>query len=347
MAVLPTSAPNIADLLKSLGPDNRLAMASNLMTQANELIPRLPVKEANNVTHHRCTQIVGLGAASERALNEGTQPTWHKKAQHDESIALIDKWAVCDAKLADMSGNVAEFRGQEYRTSVVSVSQRAAFNVVEGNLLGTSPKQITGLHARFNALTATDANIGQQVVNCLGSTASVQTSMYLIRAGLDSVFLAYPKGSQGGLWDRDYGLVPDPSWNGVAGAHMGAYKEQVGWDIGLVVQDQRCVVRLCNIETSHFDALTSTQAPTVFSNLPHKMMVAHGKLPTDVMGRDFYVCNRSVRTGLMRLAYEKSVTGLGVREGLTQLGAPTEILTFWGIEIVLEDQITNTEAVVS
>jgi hypothetical protein len=332
-------------LLKSLGPDNRLAMASNLMTQANELIPRLPVKEANNVTHHRCTQIVGLGAASERALNEGTQPTWHKKAQHDESIALIDKWAVCDAKLADMSGNVAEFRGQEYRTSVVSVSQRAAFNVIEGNFAGTSPKQITGLRARFNALTATDANIGQQVISA-GGTAAL-SSMYLIRAGLDSVFLAYPKGSQGGLWDRDYGLVPDPSWNGVAGAHMGAYKEQVGWDIGLVVQDQRCVVRICNIATGDFTALTTTQAPTVFNNLPHNMMVAHGKLPTDIMGSDFYVCNRPVRTGLMRLAYEKSVTGLGVREGLTQLGAPTEILTFWGIPIVLEDQITIAETQVT
>ena len=345
MAVLPTTAPNIGDLLKSLDPDGQMARAANLMTQANQIVPRLPVREANNVSHHRVSQIVSLGTATERGLNEGTQPTWHTKAQHDEGIALIDKWAICDKKLADMSGNVAEFRGQEYRASVVAVSQRAALNVVEGNLTGANPKQITGLHARLNSLT--DVNVAQQIVNAGGTTASVQSSMYLIRAGLDSVYLAYPKGSQGGLWSHDYGHVPDPSWGGVAGAHMGAYKEQVGWDIGLVVQDQRCVVRICNIEVSHFDALTSTQAPTTFANLPHKMMVAHGKLPLDVMGRDFWVCNRSVRTGLLRLAYEKSVTGLGVREGLTQLGAPTEILTFWGIEIVLEDQITNTEAVVS
>jgi hypothetical protein len=347
MAVLPTTAPNIGDLLKSLDPDNRIAKAANLMTQANEIIPRLPVREANNITHHRVTQIVSLGAATERGLNEGTQPTWSTKAQHDEGIALIDKWAICDAKLADMSGNVAEFRGDEYRSGVVSVSQRAAFNVVEGNLTGANPKQITGLHARYNALTATDANIGQQVISADGATASIQSSMYLIRAGLDSVFLAYPKGSQGGLWSRDYGLVADPSWGGTAGAHMGAYKEQIGWDIGLVVKDQRCVVRICNIQVEDFDELESTQAPTIFTNLPHKMMIAHGKLPRDVMGRDFYVCNRSVRTGLLRLAYEKSVAGLGVREGLTQLGAPTEILSFWGIEVVLEDQISNTEAVVT
>lgn len=345
MAVNPTFAPNIGDLLKSLDPNNELAKAANLMTQANEIVPRLPVKEANNVTHHRVTQIVSLGTATERNLNEGTQPTWHTKAQHDESIALIDKWAVCDVKLAEMSGNVAEFRAQEYRASVVAVSQRAAFNVIEGNLAGTNPKQITGLHARLNTLS--DVNVAQQIVNAGGTTASVQSSMYLMRAGLDSVFLAYPKGSRGGFWSRDYGLVPDPSWGGVAGAHMGAYKEQCGWDIGLVVKDQRCVVRICNIEVGHFTGLTSTQSPTAFTNLPHQMMIAHGRLPIDVMGRDFWVCNRAVRTGLMRLAYEKSVAGLGVREGLTQLGAPTEILTFWGIEIVLEDQITNTEAVVS
>src|SRR6188474_1701344 len=157
MAVLPTTAPNIGDLLKSLDPDGQMARAANLMTQANQIVPRLPVREANNVSHHRVSQIVSLGTATERGLNEGTQPTWHTKAQHDEGIALIDKWAICDKKLADMSGNVAEFRGQEYRASVVAVSQRAAFNVVEGNLTGANPKQITGLHARLNSLT--DVNV--------------------------------------------------------------------------------------------------------------------------------------------------------------------------------------------
>lgn len=342
--------PNISDVLKSLNPNHELAPFANLMSQANDVVPRLPVYEANNITHHRVTQVVELGAASERGLNEGTDPTCHRKAQHDEGIALVDKWNVCDVKAAELSGNVAAFRGQETRLGTVSVSQRVSYLTIYGNQ-ATSAKQFTGLQPRYNSLS--DANVAQQIVDCGGTTASVQTSMWLTRVGPDSVYLVYPRGSKsGGLFHRDFGMVADPvSANSAgtltAGKHMAAYKDQVGWDVGLAVADQRCVVRLANLEASHFTALTSTQAPTSFANLIHKMMVAHGKLPIDVMGQDFWFCNRTIRTGLMRLAYEKSVAGLGVREGVNQLGMPTEVLTFWGIQILLEDQIVNTEAVVS
>lgn len=351
MAVLPSGMMNIGDLLKSLDPNHKLAKAANLMTQANELVPRLPIYEANNITHHRVTQIVSLGAATERALNEGTLPTKSEKAQHDEGIALVGKWNICDVKTAELSGDVGGFRAQETRLGTVSVSQRVAYLSIYGNQLASGGKQFTGFQPRLNSLT--DTNIAQQIVNCGGSNTDVQSSMYLIRSGPDSVFLVHPRGSKtGGLWHRDYGLVPESSAANSAGVltagyHMAAYKDQIGWDVGLVVKDQRCVVRLANIQVGDFTGLTGTQAPTTFVNLPHQMMIAHGRLPIDVMGQDFWVCNRTVRTGLMRLAYEKSVPGLGVREGLTQLGQPTEILTFWGIQILLEDQIVNTEAVVS
>lgn len=331
--------PNIGDLLKSFDPNHKLAKAANLMSQANELVPRLPVYEANEIFSNRVTQVVALGAASERAVNEGTQPTKHEKAQHSEGTALVDKWNVCDKVLAEASGNVAEYRAQETRLGTVSVSQRVAFLTLKGNQ-GTNGKQFTGFLPRYNTLA--DANVAQQIVDC-GGTAAL-SSMLLIRSGPDSVFLHYSRGSQtGGLFHWDFGLVPENAQGGVTGAHMAAYKDQIGWNVGLTVKDQRCVVRLANIASGDFTALTSTQAPTSFANLPHKMMVAHGKLPLDVQGYDFWVCNRTVRTGLMRLAYEKSVAGLGLREGITQLGMPTEILTFWGIPIYLEDQITNDE----
>ena len=347
MAVLSSTMPNIADLMKSLDPDHKLAKAANLMTQANQLVPMLPVVEANNITHHRVTQVVALGAASERGLNQGTQATKNEKAQHDEGIALVDKWNICDKKIAELSGDVAAFRGQETRLGTVSVSQRVSYLTILGNK-ATNDLQFTGLLPRYNSLA--DTSVAQQIVDCGGLEAATGalTSMWLVRSGVDSVFLTYPKGSKGGLFHHDYGLVAESSASNssgtlTAGYHMAQYKDQIGWDVGLVVKDQRCVVRLGNINPAHFTALTSTQAPATFENLIHKMMIAHGRLPLDVMGDDFYVANRVVRTGLMRLAYEKSTPGLGVREGLTQLGKPTTILTFWDVPILLEDQITSTE----
>jgi hypothetical protein len=83
------------------------------------------------------------------------------------------------------------------------------------------------------------------------------------------------------------------------------------------------------------------------SSLIHKMIIAIGKLPRDSMGDRFFVCNRTVYTGLFRLAMEKSVSGLGVYDAMNQFGKVAATLFFNGYPIFISDQLINTEAVVA
>ena len=160
------------------------------------------------------------------------------------------------------------------------------------------------------------------------------------------VYYIYPEEGTSGIRHRDFGLVIEPNQGGVTGANMSCYKDEMWQEVGLAVEDPRCVVRLANIATGDFTALTSTQATTSMSNIVHKIMIGHDRLPKDVMGKDFAVCNRTVYTGLRRLAYEKSTAAVSVGTAMTAIG-PREAIIVDNLPIMLSDALTIAETEVS
>jgi hypothetical protein len=342
MAVLSSTSPNIVDVTKELGPDGKLARTANLLTQTNDLAKMLPITKANNNTHHRTNVVTELGTASERGYNEGIVPTWSKTAQQDFQIAMIGMWAKSDVKVAQASGSPEEFRSRDIKRKWEAITQRWQYLSFYGNH-ASDQKQFTGL-----ANMAAYQTIGQQVIDCGGTTASVQSSMWLLDAGTESVYYVAPQHSQTfGIQHTNHGIQVAQNQNGTTDAHMAAYVDELALDVGIVVEDQRKVVRLANIEVSHFTALTSTQATTSMSNIIHKMVLGIGRLPRDTMGDRFFICDRTVYTGLFRLGMEKSVSGLGIREALNQFGKIQDVLYFQSYPVLISDQIINTEAVVS
>jgi len=324
--------------MKELDPQGKLARMANLLAQTNQMLTMMPYVRANNKTHHRVSAITSLPATTERALNEGTLASKHEATQHDEAMTILDQWAVCDVSLAELSGNVSEFRARRVKTGIESMNQRAQFLSVYGDQ-STSAKQFTGLMPRHQT-------IGQQAIDC-GGTGSDVSSAYLLCASPETVYYAYPDGSTGGLQHRDYGVQVEQNQGGVTGAQMAAYKDQLTWSFGLVIEDQRCVVRLANIEVSDFTALTGTQAPTSFANLLHKMIIADSRLPMGIGGDKFWIGNRTTRTGFQRLAMEKSTNAVTIEPALTQFGKATEVLRVLGYPFLLVDQITNLETAIT
>jgi hypothetical protein len=340
MAVLSSSSPNIVDLTKEKDPSGKLGRTANVLTQTNDMARMLPFVRANNDTHHRTQVVVELPTATERGINEGTVPTWGRVDQVDYKMSKIDMWSKVDPDLA--GDQLAEFRAREIRRKWEAVTQRWQYLSFYGNH-ASNQKQFTGL---FNM--APYSVLGQQVIDCGGTTASVQASMALIAGGEDKVYYIYPKSSQSfGIHHKDHAHQVAQNQGGVTDALMDAVFDQVKLDVGIVVEDQRCVVRLANIEVSHFTALTSTQATTSMTSLIHKMIIAIGRLPRDSMGDRFFICNRTVYTGLFRLAMEKSVAGLGVYDAMDQFGRVSGTLFFNGYPIFISDQLVSTEAVVA
>lgn len=342
MAATSTTSPNIVHVTKELDPTGKLGRAANLLTQTNEMAKVVPVVKANNNTSHRTIVVTELGSATERGYNEGTVPTITTTAQQDFQIAMIESWFKGDIDVVAASGSPEEYIGRQVMRKWEAVGQRWGYLSIYGNH-ASRQKQFTGL-ANMTSMST----LGQQCISAGGSTADVQSSMYLLDAGEDSVYYVTPQNSPTyGIQTVNHGIQIAQNQNGTTDAHMAAHVRQVKLAVGLVVEDQRKAIRIANIEVSHFTALTSTQATTSMESLPHKMLIAIGRLPRDSRGNRFFLCDRTVYVGLVRLAMEKSMSGLGIRDAMNQFGTVESTLYFQNIPIYLQDQITNTEAVVA
>ena len=338
MTVQSSDSPTIIDVKKMKDPKGNLLRGANLMAQVSTLNRTFNYVPCNGGLVHRVGQIVTEPGTTIRARNEGVLATTEQRVQHDEGFADYHQWAKVDAGIAQDIGQIAQFRGQAVRGKFAAIARKVEYDTFYGSKAANAGKGIDGLVVRFNS-------IGQQ---CIAQTASgsALTSLWVFRASPETVYYIYPEEGTSGIRHRDFGLVIEDSQNGVAGANMSCYKDEVWQEVGLAVEDPRCVVRIANIPSGDFTALTGTQETTDKDNLIHQIMIANGRLPKDVMGRDFGVCNRTVYTGLRRLAYEKSTAAVSVGTAFTAIGQKEAIIVD-GLPIFLSDAIGNGETAVA
>ena len=96
------------------------------------------------------------------------------------------------------------------------------------------------------------------------------------------------------------------------------------------------------MRSTHLGALDNTQLPTIYTTVLDKIMIAHDRFPKDVVGRKFGIANRTVYSGLRRLAMAKSLTAVGWAVANTVLG-PREAIHVDGIPIFECDALTVAE----
>lgn len=337
MAVLTSDGPTIIDVQKSKDPKGNSLRAANLMAQVSTLNKMFNYVPANGGLYHRVGQIVTEPGTTIRARNEGVLATKEERVQHDEGFCDFHQWAKVDAGVAQDMGQIEVERAKRVRSGYAAIARKVEYTTFYGAKAGSAGKEFDGLVTRFNTL-------GQQVIDASGSAALA--SLWIFRASPETCYYIYPDAGTSGIRHRDWGLVNEQNQGGVTGANMAAYKDEMWQEVGLAVEDPRAVIRIANIATGDFTALSSTQATTSMSNILHKIMIAHDRLPKDVMGKDFGVCNRTVYTGLRRLAFEKSVAAVSVGQAMTAIG-PTEAIIVDGIPIMLSDALTIAETQVT
>ena len=333
----------LIDWAKRRDPNDRVAQVANVLAQTNRMLDDMVFVPGNLPTGHRVTIAAGLPEIYFRAFNEGIVTSKGATVQVDEGLATMEARSEVDSDLANLNGDVAAFRESESRLFIEAMNQKLSTTTWYGNAV-VDQKSFTGMSARYSLTTAGN---GSNIILGGGSTALSQTSIWLICWSDQTVFGIYPKGSSMGLSQRDLGEQTLFNVNGVADTRMQALVEWFQWKAGLVVRDWRYAVRIPNIEVAHFAGLTSTQSPTTFTNILHKMAIAISRIPNPAMGRCAFYLNRTVFSGLMRLAMEKSANGLSITQGLTQFGTPEAMLSFLGYPIRLCDSLVNTEAVVA
>lgn len=285
MATLSATNPTLLDLKNSLDPDGSPAAVLEILHQVNDVLADMTVLEGNLTTGHRSVIRTGLSNGTWRKLNEGVQPSKAETEQITDTCALLEAYDEVDAYLANLGGNPQAFRLNNAVAKIEGMSQQVAEAIFYGNA-ATNPGQFTGLAPRYNSLSAANAD---NIIDA-GGTGSDNRSIWICNWSPMSLFMIYPRGTEGGLQVTDKGLTTVEDADGSNG-RMEAYRMHYRWSIGLVVADWRQVVRICNIDKS----LLSTDASTG-ANLPELLFQGMELFPRTSFGRKVVYMSRDVAT---------------------------------------------------
>lgn len=338
----------LLDWAKAMAPDGSVSAVAELLTQSNEILLDMPFIEGNLPTGHRHSVRTGLPAAIWRQLYQGVQPSKSVRAQVEDSIGMLETRSEVDKDLATLNGNTAAFRMSEAVAFVEGMNQTFAQTLIYGNT-AVNPERFMGLAPRFSAISG--AANAQNIISA-GGVGAVNTSVWLVGWGQNTVSGLFPKGSQAGLTHQDLGEI-DAFDTATPAGRFRAYADHWQWKGGLAVKDWRYVVRVCNIDVTDLTTQATTQANTASTLLIKLMVRALARIPAMGMCNPVFYASRTVKEMLSIQALDRSQTALGFSAGLNQFGAVspgsvgTGVLTFQGVPVRTCDQILSTEATVT
>ena len=327
--------PNLINVAKSLDPDGSIADVAELYSQSNPILMDIPMVEGNLPTGHRSTIRADLPTPTFRKLYQGVKPTRSSKIQVDDTIGNVEDYAAVDKDLADLNGNSSDFRLSEDKAHIEGISNTMATTLFYGDT-SLNPERFLGLAPRYDALDLTASKPGgvtnsSQLKNVIDmSGAANLTSMWLVVWGKDTVFGIYPKGSKAGLKQTDQG---EQRLSDSDGGWFQGYVTHYKWQMGLVVKDWRCVVRIANINVANLGDAAGQKA------LYQAMVKALHTVPPGVVGHPVFYCGGAAATMLDLAATEKGNLALGITDVFGQ-----ELTSFRKIPIRQCNAIIEAEA---
>ena len=261
----------LADIGRRMDPDGKIADMAELLSQCNEMVDDMPMVEANGLTTHVTTVRTSLPKGTYIRYYQGAPYTKSNAAQIEFGMSLLRDYSQVDKELCKLGGQESVQREKEDVAHMEGLSQQQSSTLAYGNSW-TTPEQFTGWAPFFNTVSTSTAQNAVNVFDC-GGTGSSNASIWMIGWGDNTAYGIYPKGSKGGLTFEDKGdVVPgfDASQN-----RFEAYTSMFQWQLGLVVEDWRYTVRLCNIDTTTAGLLGPTP-PDLFAILARAVV----RLPT-------------------------------------------------------------------
>lgn len=334
MAAVGTTLFTLVDAAKEFGPDGKALRIAQLLTQKNEVLLDMVVREGNLPTGERAMQQTGLPTSYYRLLNQGIQPSKDTSVQVDFHCAILEARTQVDKDIAELNGNLGEFRFRRAKPQIEGLNQKTSNTLFYGT--AANPEEFIGLGAYYNAISG--ANNADNIIDALG-VGSDNTSIWLLGWGEDTVCGIYPKGSKAGILHEDLGLQDAFDSNNY---RFRAYLDWWQWKLGVAVIDWRYAVRICNIDVS--DLLAGNVAA---ADLVKYMSRAIDIVPSFGDCRPAFYMNRLCRSMLREQAMtDKKTTGLTIPEASKQFGDPVRPgdLNFLGIPVRLVDKISKAEA---
>lgn len=281
------------------------------LLDAAKLIQKLHAVTASNGTSHKYLKETSAPVVGFRAVNDGRE-----NSKSDDTLVTVDlKYMDADFDL-----DVAYCKG--YKGGKDAAIAREAKRHLKAAMFAFEKQVINGGAGGFNGLKDVfNALANPKVVDATGSTANGATSIYLIRTNPDEKGVCAIMGNDGEISIEESTIIER---TGASGKYS-AWRTPIGAWMGVSVGSAHAVVRIVNV--------TAQAGKTATDALIYKALKL---FPVDQQP-NLIVMNRDAQEMLRASRTATNVTGAPAPR-------PTEVE---GIEIVVTDAITSTEAIVA
>jgi len=314
----------LLDLARQMHNGQFLPVAE-VLAQENPILQDAPWTEANDIHGHKISRRTSLPSGTWRKINEGIGKTKTNAKPLMEAIGNLEALSDVDADLIDINPNPVLFRSQQDIGFLEGLSQQIATATIYSDTT-TAPEQFDGFASRVTALSQTNAK-GEVICLGGGGTGNDTTSIWLASWGLGKMYMTYPRGSSIGIQRKDEGIL----WVKDSGGtnEFRAYRTHWKWMGGLVVENDRCLIRYANIETA---GSSNTFNDDTLLTLLNRL----------APGNQVIYCNKTIKTQMDILAKDKSNVSYTSGE---VFGQP--VTMFRGVPVKAIDAIVNTETAIS
>jgi hypothetical protein len=246
MADVTDSRLGLVEVVKRHDPNGNLATIAEVLAKTNSIIGDAVWKEGNDIFSNKTVRRSSLPSGTWRKLNRGVASESSDTVELIDTIGILETRAENDVEIINAFSNPQQARMDEASAFMEGLSQEMAATMIYGNA-ATAPEEFTGLAPRLDALAATANVIG-------GGGSTTLTSIYVVSWGVNTVYMAYPRNTSGGLQHEDLGIQDalDSSSN-----KFRAYVDRFVWRAGMVVKHPKAIARYANLEptgtTTTFD----------------------------------------------------------------------------------------------
>lgn len=252
MATVGTRNLTLADVARRKDPSGKIAKIVELLSETNEMMEDMVVKEANDGTNNKTTVRTGIPSGTWRKLYGGIVSTKSETAQVIDSCGMLEALPKIDADLIDKSTDPNGALLSEHMAHIEGLSQDVSSTFWYGDT-AVNPERFMGLSPRYDEYRRAAQSKLYSDYNVIhgGGSGADNASIWLVTWGDNACHGIYPQGSVAGLKSDNLGKQLTPAGDSpvTAGDYM-AYITHYKWDIGITVRDWRSIGRIANIDVS-------------------------------------------------------------------------------------------------
>jgi len=328
---------DVVNEYSSMDAKGQYLFAAKVLNRKCPLTERLPMVASNQIMSNIGTRESYLPTPGTRRFNEYISPTTSHVTPFTDPIAMVEDYSKVDYNLWKIQNDPNAWRQQKDSRKIEAMTQKMENLVLYGNL-ATDPGAFNGLITRFNSLTSAPNGDSSWPYNVIdgGGGGGDTTSILVLQLGPDGVYGIYPKNlPAGGLNIEDKGQITDMLTE-VANTnvkYMEVLMTHFQWFMGLVVEDERCVQRICNIEVSgEANIFSDDDLITAINNLPDR-----GAAPGTVI-----LAGRKICTQMDIRVKDKNNVEYSFDEAFGR-----NVTKFRGIPVLLAEKLLETETELS